>query len=87
MSPQTYIPHRVAGNISPEKAASFVSDFRQLRAKQLLGDKNRPLDLEVLDSLGWIQITRGAEVAGDGTKLNKQFIVPRTRRSTECRVS
>lgn len=76
VNPQTYIPHRVAGNISAEKAAAFVADFRALREKQLLNDLDRALDMETLDALGWIRITRGGGTKADGTILNKQFVVP-----------
>ncbi|MCP4743514.1 MAG: hypothetical protein GY871_15015, partial [Actinomycetales bacterium] len=76
VNPQTYIPHRVAGNVSADKAAKFISDFRSLREKQLLGDANKPLDLETLDSLGWIRITRGGGTRQDGSKVNKEFVVP-----------
>jgi hypothetical protein len=76
VNPVTYLPHRVAGNISAEKQAQFVSNFRALREKQLLGDADRALDLEVLDSLGWIKITRSGGTRADGEVVNKTFVIP-----------
>lgn len=76
VSATRYIPHHIRGGLSAERASKFIDNFTKIRRQQLLRG-GAALDLEVLESIGWIRITKGSEHDALGRRLvNKKFDVP-----------
>ncbi len=76
VSAARYIPNVIKGGLTADRLASFVDNFVKVRQKQLLSTGSH-LDLDVLDSMGWIKLVKGGEKDAKGrTLVDKQYTVP-----------